>query len=197
VDGVLQATCGTGELGENEGSMFISLANNVFQTGSVHAITNTGNQANIGGSEQGEIFFLGKILWVMLNRRESQRTINSVDLHDKIGYLVGDLVSSILLLLFHARRTGDLDQHNLLSPLRVLLKESLESHEFLCNTTNAIQAIPTNDNLLALVHCPQSEYFLVDNMVVKSKLFNCTRVNSNGKYSNCNFRSICIYPNAV
>ncbi|KAI6755888.1 hypothetical protein HG531_004994 [Fusarium graminearum] len=166
VNGVAQTTSSTTELGENERSVADFLADDVLQTRGVHAVTNRGNKSHVTSSEKGEA------------------TVHAVDAHNELvdaGRNLG-VVLQILLLCLDA--SG------------VHFKEALKRLQLLSNTSNTIETITSDDDLLAAVELSQG-IALFSHSIGPGKVLNLGGINTNWEDTNLDTCSIGIDPKSV
>lgn len=114
----------THEFGEDERALLGALlCNDELHRCGVHAITERGDEGEIGDRQEGiELVFLDGLV-VMVDGDEVQRTILSVDMSDELGHL-----------MFQFRRICqgggcDLDENDLSNPLWVVLQQLFESSQ--------------------------------------------------------------------
>src|SRR3954447_26105014 len=100
VDSVRQCTCGTREFRKNQGAVVGLLADDIFQTGCVHAVSYRGDQSDISHAQESKILARRQVLWVVLDGREAQRAKSAINGRNQVGNLASNLVVGVLLLLF-------------------------------------------------------------------------------------------------
>ncbi|GKT82231.1 LOW QUALITY PROTEIN: hypothetical protein Ct61P_00081 [Colletotrichum tofieldiae] len=152
VDGVLEAAGGAAELGQDEGAVALALADDVLHARRVHAVADGGDEANVGGAQEGKVLVLAEVLGVVLDGGEAEAAVHAVDAHDELVDAGGDAALGVVVLfLLDARGRGDLDQHDLFAPVGVHFEEALKGLQLLGHAADAVEAVAADDDLLALV----------------------------------------------
>ncbi|GJC77235.1 hypothetical protein ColLi_00073 [Colletotrichum liriopes] len=152
VDGVLEAAGGAAELGQDEGPVALALADDVLHARRVHAVADGGDEANVGGAQEGKVLVLAEVLGVVLDGGEAEAAVHAVDAHDELVDAGGDAALGVVVLfLLDARGRGDLDQHDLFAPVGVHFEEALKGLQLLGHAADAVEAVAADDDLLALV----------------------------------------------
>ncbi|GKT50494.1 uncharacterized protein ColSpa_10675 [Colletotrichum spaethianum] len=152
VDGVLEAAGGAAELGQDEGAVALALADDVLHARRVHAVADRGDEANVGGAQQGEVLVLAEVLGVVLDGGEAEAAVHAVDAHDELVDAGGDAaLGVVVLLLLDAGGGGDLDQHDLFAPVGVHFEEALKGLQLLGDAADGVEAVAADNDLLALV----------------------------------------------
>ncbi|GJC91258.1 hypothetical protein ColKHC_00084 [Colletotrichum higginsianum] len=150
VDGVLEGASGAAELGQDEGPVALALADDVLHARRVHAVADRGDEANVGGAQQGKVLVLAQVLGVVLDGGEAEAAVHAVDAHDELVDARGDAaLGVVVLLLLDARGRRDLDQHHLLAPVGVHFEEALKGLQLLGDAADRVEAVATDNDLLA------------------------------------------------
>ena len=183
--------CGcSGKFRQDQRTVVSLLAKYVFQTCRVHAVTNTSNQTNICDTQETKVFKLRNILRIVLHRRKAQRSKSAVNCGNETRNLAANLVLWVLLLLFHTGRTRNLNQDNLITPVRVLFQKCFKSLQFLRNTTDTVQSISADNDLLTCIQFLDVGNDSLDIWRTKSRLLYILRIDSSSKDINRNVGSI-------
>ncbi|TKW53368.1 hypothetical protein CTA1_7662 [Colletotrichum tanaceti] len=152
VDGVLEGAGGAAELGQDEGPVALALADDVLHARRVHAVADRGDEANVGGAQQGKVLVLAEVLGVVLDGGEAEAAVHAVDAHDELVDARGDAaLGVVVLLLLDARGRRDLDQHDLLAPVGVHFEEALKGLQLLGDAADRVEAVAADNDLLAAV----------------------------------------------
>jgi hypothetical protein len=174
------------------------LADNILQTCGVHAVTHRGDETNVTGTQKSKVLVLAEILWVVLDGRKAQTSVHAVDAHNKLIDTGRNLcvVLKILFLRLDASGRGDLDENNLLTPLRVHLKEALESLQLLGNTSDTVQTVTSDNDLLSAVKLAQC-VILGGHSIGPCVAFNLGSVDANGEDADLDTSSISINSESI
>lgn len=181
MDSIAQTCRRSRKFGQDQRTAILFLADDVFQTGRVHSITDTGDQTDVGHPKEGKIFLGRKVLRIMLDWRVVEVAILAVDPGNEVGNLELHLVGTIDLVLQDAGWAGDLDKNHLFSPLGIPFQEHLKGHEFLGHAPDGIESITPDNDLLAGIELPQSGHVLFNDRILESLPLDGSNVDADGE----------------
>mmetsp|Transcript_35356 Transcript_35356/g.87974 ORF Transcript_35356/g.87974 Transcript_35356/m.87974 type:complete len:414 (+) Transcript_35356:2220-3461(+) len=153
-----QGLSASAEFGENQHAMIPLLASHELERHLGHSLAKRCDESDlreeIESAKLDEVYRMVKIV----DRSVRQSREPPVDAADELMHLVPQLLVARGVLLGWC---GDLDEHDLLRPLRVGVEELLECNEFVRDPLDIIHPVDTQDELLSVKPTLQLDHLVL------------------------------------